>query len=227
MSTKFGLHVTQGSRNRFGDVVAAAPAVVLAVGEGGALVEARDKSSGRTITIFREQTVYHDAPPGLDQMSEVQARQAAEQYWPQLVDRYRLNPADYYQAVNETGGDNPTSLRNIVAFEIRLMELAEADGYRLCVGNPAGGSPGSWELWVEHYVRLIRRAAQTMIQHQYCPTTSVSDIDRDVEMRGSSLYVEAACSAVRGDYPCQSLCLTTVTCYLSCTGRPAKATLFL
>jgi len=145
MSTKFGLHVASGSHNGYGDVVAAAPAVVLAVGEGGALVEAREKSvaapgaAPRTITIFRDQTVFHDAPPGIDQMSEAQARAAADQYWPQLKEKYRLNPADYYQVTNEYGGDNPTSLANLVAFETRLMELAERDGFKLAVGSPAGG----------------------------------------------------------------------------------------
>ncbi|NLF66674.1 MAG: peptidoglycan DD-metalloendopeptidase family protein [Chloroflexi bacterium] len=166
MSTKFGLHVASGSHNGYGDVVAAAPAVVLAVGEGGALVEAREKSvaapgaAPRTITIFRDQTVFHDAPPGIDQMSEAQARAAADQYWPQLKEKYRLNPADYYQVTNEYGGDNPTSLANLVAFETRLMELAERDGFKLAVGSPAGGSPGSWELWVRFYVPLIRRAGE-------------------------------------------------------------------
>jgi hypothetical protein len=160
MSTKFGLHVAQGSRNGYGDVVAAAPAVVLAVAEGGALVEAHEKSGGRTITIFREQTVFHDAPPRIDHMSEAEATAAADHYWPQLLEKYRLNPADYYQPVNETGGDNETSLRNIIAFERRLLELAERDGLKLAVGSPAGGSPGSWDLWQRFYVPLIRRAGE-------------------------------------------------------------------
>ncbi len=166
MSTKFGLHVAQGSRNGYGEVVAAVPAVVLAVAEGGALVEAHEKSvaapgaAPRTVTIYREQTVFHDAPPGIDQMSEAEAVAAADHYWPRLLEKYRLNPADYYQPVNETGGDNETSLRNIIAFETRLMELAERDGLKLAVGSPAGGSPGSWELWLRFYGPLIRRAGE-------------------------------------------------------------------
>ncbi|MDT8304766.1 MAG: NBR1-Ig-like domain-containing protein [Anaerolineae bacterium] len=166
MSTKFGLHVAVGSRNGYGDVVAAAPAVVLAVGEGGALVEAHDKSGGRTITIFREHTVFQDAPPNIDHVSEAEARAMADAYWPGLKGAYQRDPADYYQPVNETGGDNEKSLANIIAFEMRLMELAEQDGggpggrFRLAVGSPAGGSPGSWELWVRFYLPLIRRAGQ-------------------------------------------------------------------
>lgn len=160
MSTKAGAHVATGSRNGFGPFVEAAPAVVIAVGEGGALLEAREKSGGATITIYRDQTVYHDAPPGIDQMDETEARAAADFYWPQLLIRYDLNPATYYQVTNEYGGDNPASLRNLVAFETRLMELAERDGIRLAVGSCAGGSPGDWNIWVEYFVPLIRRAGQ-------------------------------------------------------------------
>ncbi|MCB0008447.1 MAG: hypothetical protein KDE04_18405, partial [Anaerolineales bacterium] len=160
MSTKLGLHVTHGSRNGYGAVVAAAPAVVLAVGEGGALTEAKEKSGGRTITIFREQNVYHDAPPGIDQMTADEARAAADNFWPALKAKYAQNPADFYQVTNETGGDNRQSLRNIFAFEERLMELAEKDGFRLAVASPAGGSPGSFDLWVELFVPHIRRAGQ-------------------------------------------------------------------
>jgi hypothetical protein len=158
MGTKLGLHVTFGPRRDYGLVCAEAPAVVTAVGEGNALIEVAEKSGGRTITIFREQTVFHDAPPNLPQMSEAQARAAADEFWPRLREKYAMNPADYYQPVNETGGDDRVSLRNIIAFEMRLMELAEADGMKLAVGSPAGGSPGSFELWKEFYVPLLRRA---------------------------------------------------------------------
>lgn len=165
MTTKFGLHVNQGSRNGYGDVAGAIPAVVIAVGEGGALVEAKDKSGGRTITIYRDQTVFHDAPNGIDQMDPDKARQTAINLWPRLKVVYDQNPADYYQVTNETGGDNRVSLANIFAFEEKLMELAERDGYKLAVASPAGGSPGDWQIWVDLFVPHIRRAAQG--QHIY------------------------------------------------------------
>jgi murein DD-endopeptidase MepM/ murein hydrolase activator NlpD len=161
MSTRLGLHVASGSRNGYGVVVEAAPAVVLAVGEGGALVEAKEKSGGRTVTIFRTTEVYDDAPPNIDHVSEAEARAMADQYWPALKEKLLQNPgAEYLQPTNEYGGDNPTSLRNLVAFETRLMELAERDGFKLAVGSPAGGSPGSWDLWTRFFVPLIRRAGQ-------------------------------------------------------------------
>lgn len=163
MSTKLGLHVTSGSRNGYGDVVTAGPAAVLAVNEGGALLEAKEKGGDRVITIFREfhdNAVFKDAPDNIDNMTIEQAREAADRYWPELKQVYDLNEADYYQVTNETGGDNPVSLANIIAFETRLMELAERDGYKLAIGSPAGGSPGRWENWVKFLVPHIRRAGQ-------------------------------------------------------------------
>jgi len=160
MSTKLGLHVNTGPRGGFGPICLSAPAVVLAAGEGGALAEAKRKSNGRTLTIYRDVTVYPDAPPGIDHMTESGAIAAAEHFWPQLRGQYVLNPADYYQATNEVGGDNEQTLANLVVFESRLMDLAERDGYRLVIANAAGGSPANWEFWLKYIVPLIRRAGE-------------------------------------------------------------------
>jgi hypothetical protein len=160
MTTKLGVHVNTGPRGGFGDLCQAAPAVVLAVGEGGALVEAKEKSAGRTLTIYRDITVYPDAPPGIDHMTESGAIAAAEFFWPQLREKYDLNPADYYQPTNEIGGDDEQTLANLVVYESRLMDLAERDGYRLVIASPAGGSPANWELWLNHIVPLVRRAGE-------------------------------------------------------------------
>jgi hypothetical protein len=130
------------------------------VGEGGSLLEAKEKSQGRTLTIYRDITVYPNAPPGIDHMTEAGAIAAAEFLWPRLRAAYDLNPADYYQPTNEVGGDNEQTLANLVVYESRLMDLAERDGYRLVIGSPAGGSPASWELWLNYIVPLIRRAGE-------------------------------------------------------------------
>lgn len=160
MNTKFGVHIATGPRNGYGLVASARPATVISVGEGGALIEAWEKSDGQTITIFREQTIFHDAPEGIDHMTTAEARATADRLWPELLSIYRQNPADYYQPTNETGGDNPKSLANIMAFETRLMELAESEEVpiHLAIASLAGGSPGSWDLWVELIVPHIRRA---------------------------------------------------------------------
>jgi hypothetical protein len=160
MTTKLGVHVSTGPRGGFGELCQAAPAVVLAVGEGGSLLEAKEKSDGRTLTIYRDITVYPDAPPGIDHMTEAGAIAAADFFWPSLRAKYDLNPADYYQTTNEVGGDNEQTLANLVVYESRLMDLAERDGYRLVIASSAGGSPANWELWLNYIVPLIRRAEE-------------------------------------------------------------------
>jgi hypothetical protein len=154
--TKLGAHVTQGSRTGYGDYVQAKPAVVLAKGEGGALVEANQ--NGHTITIFRH-TAFLDAPHGIDQTNEYGAREMAEYWYPSLKAQWLQNRADYYQITNEGGGNDDQSLKNFVAFEKRILELAENDGYRCCVLNYAAGQP-HFHLWKEYSVPLIKRAWQ-------------------------------------------------------------------
>ena len=97
----------------------------------------------RTITIFRDQTVFHDAPPGIDQMSEAQARRLPTSTGPSS--REILSTRRYYQVTNEYGGDNPTSL---VTSSPRDTPdgLAERDGFKLAVGShrwqPVAGNVG-------------------------------------------------------------------------------------
>ncbi len=55
--TKLGAHITTGPRNGYGSFCDAKPAVVIGVGEGGALTEAKEKSGGHNITIYRDPTV--------------------------------------------------------------------------------------------------------------------------------------------------------------------------
>lgn len=152
--SKLGVHITTGSRNGYGLVAAARPMVVLAVDQGGALTEV----SAPTIRIFRDTSIYGDGPNGLDQADEAGARALADQFYPQLRAKWRQNPADYYQPTNEIGGNDPAALRNLVAFEMRLLQLAAADNIKLCVGSFAGGSPGNFELWKQLCVPLILAA---------------------------------------------------------------------
>lgn len=167
--SKLGAHITTGPRNGYGPFVAAKPAVVIGVGEGGALLEAKDKSGGHTITIYRDPTVYLNTPPGMDPMTPAQARAAADFYWPYLVAKWRLNPADYYTILNEAAAHDTAAIATYVAYETRILELAEAEGLRCCVTNLSTGTPddgrvaggdstGGIETWKQFYVPLIARA---------------------------------------------------------------------
>ncbi|MEW5988190.1 MAG: M23 family metallopeptidase [Chloroflexota bacterium] len=155
--SKLGAHVNTGARNGFGEFCAAKPAVILST-EGGALVEARQLSGGHTITIYRDTTVYQDVPANMDHITPDQARQLADTLYPQLKAKWLLNPADYYTTQNEPAGNDEAVMPNYVAYEERLMELAEVDGFRLCILNLSGGTPGDIEVWKRVYVPHIQRA---------------------------------------------------------------------
>lgn len=154
--SKLGTHIVSGSRNGYGPMCQAKPAVVLAHGEGGALVEAKQKSGGHTYTIFRH-TLYKDAPQGIDQWTPTQAIAAAATYYPQLKAQWGMNPADYYQIVNEPAGNDVAVMPTYIAYEQRVMELAAADGYKICALNLAGGTPGDLNVWKSMYVPHIKK----------------------------------------------------------------------
>ncbi len=155
--SKLGSHVVQGSRNGYGPFCTAKPAVIIAHGEGGALVEAWSNSNHHTITIFRH-TFYKDAPENIDRMTSAQARALADEHYPTFKAKWGQNPADYYAVLNEPAGNDLSVLPAYLAYELRFMELAEVDDYKLCVLNLAGGTPGNIDHWKTHYVPHIKRA---------------------------------------------------------------------
>lgn len=158
--SKLGLHVNTGPRDGIGQVLAKSPVVVLAVNEGGVLVEAKSHDPN-IITIYRDTSVYGDVPHGIDQMTIDQARRAADDNYPKLITKWRQNPADYYIIINETGGDNIKSLQNVAAFEMRMIDLVEADNdnnFKLCLCNHAGGSPSTMQLWQDYVCPVIDHA---------------------------------------------------------------------
>lgn len=156
--SKLGAHVqATGPRNGYGSFCDAKPAVVLSNGDGGALIEAAQRSGNYTYTIFRH-TLYKDSPPDIDRMTPSQARDLADSWYPELKMKWVQNPANYYIVLNEPAGNDTSVLPSYLAYELRMMELAEADGYRLCVLNLAGGTPGDYEAWKALYVPHIKRA---------------------------------------------------------------------
>jgi hypothetical protein len=155
--SKLGTHVTQGGRTGYGPYCAAKPAVVLAANEGGALLEAKANSGGHAFTVFRDTTVYLDAPHGIDQATPEQARQMADNHWPVLRAKWQQNPADAYTVLNEPAGHDLAVMPSYLAYELRMMELAEADGLKLCVLNLATGTP-DFDVWQAVYAPHIRRA---------------------------------------------------------------------
>lgn len=162
MATKAGVHITTGSRNGYGLVASAVPAVVLTTTDG--LDEVKGYGGDRTITIYRPIGLYGhpDGPELLRQGAGTpeRARALADELWPTLLAACQRKEADYYQLTNEIGGGSEGPTRALIAYETRLMELAEQEGLHLIIGGQAGGTPGDWELWKELFVPFLRRAAQ-------------------------------------------------------------------
>lgn len=156
--SKFGSHVRQGQRNGYGQFCVAKPAVVLAVDEGGSLLEAKDKSGGYTVPIFRDTSVYLEAPPGFNDAPDMIA--LARQYYPLLKAKWQQNPSDYRTITNEQGGNDPAVMRRLVAYEREVMRLANADGFKVAILNLATGTPGSLDQWRQIYAPFIVEAWQ-------------------------------------------------------------------
>lgn len=144
---KLGCHIVQGPRQGYGELATAKPAVCLLVDQDP--LETEQKSGGYTVTIFRADSVYGEAPPGYTNHPDPAA--LARQWYPALREKWLLNKADYYQCTNEQGGgegpDVEGNLLHLIAFEREIMRLANLDGLKVCVLNLAGGSPGDIDLW--------------------------------------------------------------------------------
>jgi hypothetical protein len=157
--TNLGAHITGGPRDGYGDFAAANPRVACAVNEGGALLEAKQKSGGHTVTIFRDTTVYLEAPGDINSKNpDVTWKQYAEYWYPSLRTKWGLNDADYYTITNEQGGNDPAAIANVVAYEREMVRLMNADGFKACVLNLAGGSPGDFVTWQELIAPFIVEA---------------------------------------------------------------------
>jgi hypothetical protein len=125
---------------------------VLSVNDGGALLEAKNKSGGHTITIFRDTTTYLEAPGDINRKnSDVTWEQFGQYWYTRLKPIWIANQADYYVITNEQGGGSGDDIRqnytNLVNYEREIMRLANADGLKVCVLNCAGGSPADLQVW--------------------------------------------------------------------------------
>lgn len=164
MTTKAGAHIAGEEREGWRSVAMETPALVVSIADSGVHTEAKTLGGPNVTTVFRHwrpDKHYGDYPADLAQWpDESFARKAAGYWWEEVLwPAYQINPADFYQPINEAAGDDLHSIRMMVAFEWRLMELAEAAGIRLAVTGLSYDTP-AWDLWVEHYVPLLARAAE-------------------------------------------------------------------
>jgi len=165
---KIGSHVVEGSRNGFGDIIG--QAVVTAVNEGGALVEAKGNYIN-TVTVYRvtePPPFYLEAPQDFDNWTIEQAQAHADYIYPSFKSKWLLNPADYYIVLNEPFNEQP-NIDVYLAYERRLIDLAFVDGFRICMLNLAGGSPtfDTWNTLVVPHIRYGASKGAVYGRHAY------------------------------------------------------------
>ena len=111
-----------------------------------------------TIKVFRDVTVYNDGPPDLHTHPQRRELPYAQYWYDRLKPIWLANAsrADYFTITNELGGSDPEHIKDHIAYESNICQLAAADGLRCAVGKLAGDSP-DWNtnLWEELYAPFI------------------------------------------------------------------------
>jgi len=170
--SRIGVHVKTGPRGGYGLVCKAKPAIAFSTGEGGAVPEAKMESQGYTWGVFRDIKYYNNHPEGMGLndpgLTKEEAYGIADMFFPLLEEQWELNPADFYSVINESGANDITVIPNYINYEWRMMELAEQEGYKLCLCNLFSGTPddgsvagnpptGGMEHWKNLYGPLLAR----------------------------------------------------------------------
>jgi hypothetical protein len=160
--SKFGAHITNGKRNGFGAALqkcaeALSPVPVLFALDQNVYNDVATYSP-ETVLIYRTQPRINgeawDNPPGMYNGDPV----AMANYWYALIKpNWLLNRAHYYAPSNER---NPLPSQDawIDAFDLRMMQLAEADGFKLALHGDSLGTPELTQ-W-RNYTTSLRHAAQ-------------------------------------------------------------------
>lgn len=226
--SRIGVHVGTGSRNGYGLVCDAKPALVFSTGEGGAVVEAVAKSDGHTYGVYRSIKYYNNHPEGFGLNDPASTKEemyaVAEMFYPLLKEDWLLNPAHAYAVINESGANDTSVIKNYVWYEEHMMDLAEPDGFRLCLSNLFSGTPddgsvrgnepnGGIEVWKGEYGPLLKRGydgGHIYGRHVYgfndlVPLTSNTDrAFREIDwLRSQGVYIGVAlteCGLHGGEY---------------------------
>lgn len=178
--SKLGLHVTFGSRDGIDDFLqrcagAGRPAALIKCVDDFEVAFKAKKVSDKTVTVGRVNAAFpardlevdlqaweppeFSPPPGA---SYTTAQEAAQQYYAYVKPTWELNPViDVWEAFNEFSWHWDWQ----ADFYIALMDLAEADGYRLGLFSASAGNPPE-----EFYPAIARacRRAQAHGNHLLC-----------------------------------------------------------
>lgn len=220
--TRIGAHVKTGSRDGYGEFCDADPAILVSVGDGGALTE-----SDHAIKIYRT-IMYNNHPEGVGlndpETTQEEAYAIADMFWPLLDEEFEQNPADYYIVINESGANDGSVVKNYVWYEWRMMEHAEEADKKLClcnlfsgtpddgsvVGNPPTGGMEHWKAWYGPLLARGYKGGHIYGRHSYgyphlVPLDHNSDRPfREVDwLRSQGIYIGVAlteCGLYGGEY---------------------------
>jgi hypothetical protein len=203
--SKIGLHVVQGPRDGLGDFLercagAGRPvALVKCVDDFEAAFKAKNVSE-RTLTVGRVNAAFPSRkeeidlqaweppefkpPPGTTYTT---AEEAAQQYYNLVNPTWKLNPViDVWETFNEFSGQWAWQ----ADFYIALMDLVEADGYRLGLWSCSGGNPP--EEAYPDVVRACQRAKahgdHILCLHEYSFDGLLKDAPKNLVTRYRQLY---------------------------------------
>lgn len=123
-----------------------------------------DEQHADTIILFRDVTVYNDGPPDLHTHPQRRTIEYARWWYADRTDGPTLRQvwtankhrAHFFAITNELGGSDPEHIKDHIAYETNICQLASADGLKCAVGKLAGDSP-NWpsNLWQQLYAPFV------------------------------------------------------------------------
>jgi hypothetical protein len=203
--SKIGLHVVGGPHDGLDEfllrcALADHPvAVVKCVDDFEAAFKAK-RYSDKTVTVGRVNAAWLSRknevdmqawePPGFSpqvEFSYTTAQEAAEKYYALVLPTWKINPViDVWETFNEFSWHWSWQ----ADFYLRLMDLAEADGYRLGLWSPSAGNPPD-EFYPE-FARTCRRAKahgnHILCVHEYSLDGLLKEAPKDMVTRYRQLY---------------------------------------
>lgn len=166
MGNKLGVHVTTGNRDGYGTVAPHSRIVVSKLADAG--LEIGDNTffiyrPGEDVGIYTYNGQNNNnIMPGFNDLTLADMVPQAEYWWPRILaaviaEESRLGiVVDAIQPINEAEGDDPDVIAKLVAYETRLMELANQSGRKLAFASYAPNSPHI-DLWKQHSVQFIKK----------------------------------------------------------------------
>lgn len=150
--TKAGLHISIGAHDGYGDLLRECAAAGRQLGmvkafEDGGLLEARDLSPltyriWRSKARYRERdSEYADNPPYDFDWPTEQTKVVARGWMDACLERWRLNPAQFYELTNEPNVNDRPRFGKFIDFCYACMDIADAEGIKLAIGGFSSGDP--------------------------------------------------------------------------------------